>query len=61
MRSYSNDPATDAALILAECVTRGRSTGWSGNLDHLAALEAVLAQFNVRYVDDMAGTWAVKK
>jgi hypothetical protein len=60
MRRYSNDARCDAALIAAECITQGKSTGWSGDDATAADLterERILAPYNVHYVDDMRGEW----
>lgn len=56
-RSYSTDPTQDAIVIAAECMRTGKSTGWSGTIEHRDAVAALLLRSGVRYTDDMRGEW----
>lgn len=57
---YGLDAAADAALIASEVVRDGKSEGWSGRTEQMEAVAAKLAPFNIVYVDDMVGGWALK-
>lgn len=46
------------AVIAEEVVGTGASIGWSGSIEELRAVENILEKFNVKYVDDMHGSWA---
>lgn len=61
--NYSNYESVNecAADIARECVLKGESKGWCGSLEDLKELEKILTLFNIVYVDDICGTWAVKK
>jgi hypothetical protein len=50
-----------AAAILADCAEKGKSTGWASNtIEELHVMETKLAPFNVKYVNDFYGEWAVR-
>ena len=53
-----NHLKTNASEIAAEVVSRGSSTGWSGDTNHLRIIQGILADFNIGYVDDMHGKWS---
>lgn len=59
-RKYaSSSAAHNAATILSEIALAGKSTGWAGSHEDLEALKVRLRPFNVRYVDDILGEWAL--
>ena len=60
-KTYSEDPIYDAGVILKEIVHSGKSNGWSGDSLRLDELEQILERFNVHYVDDFNGDWALGK
>jgi hypothetical protein len=59
-RRYTANSRDDAAAIAAECVRSRKSTGWAGDIEHREAVEEILRPFNISYVDDMRGEWAVR-
>lgn len=60
-RHYTTSAADDAAQILADIARTGQSSMWAGTLGQVRERAESLKPFNVVYVDDMAGTWALKK
>lgn len=61
-RRYEDyDADVCAELIVTECVISGSSQGWSGSLEELEAIKEICSDFNVKYVDDFLGKWAVVK
>ena len=50
-----------AAIIVGECVRSGHSAGWATNdLDLMERIENLCGKFNVSYVNDLSGEWAVR-
>lgn len=58
-RDYGVEEA--ASIIVCECVRSGKSTGWSGSLEELEAVEKTCKDFNVKYVNDFKGEWQLRK
>jgi hypothetical protein len=50
-----------AGVILMDVYAHGKSEGWSGSLEELEQVKTKLAPFNVKYVDDFFGVWAIRK
>lgn len=48
-----------AARIVSECIRYGKSTGWCGGAT-FDDVEKICNAYNVRYVDDFNGTWALR-
>ncbi len=60
LRRYcEQSPKSVAEEILVDVLRRGESYGWAGELDELATIKRILRPFNVAYVDDMGGGWAL--
>jgi hypothetical protein len=47
------------ALILTEVVKNKISGGWGGNQEQLDTFKLELKKYNVEYIDDMSGEWAL--
>lgn len=61
MRVYGNNLQLTASEIAQEVVATGKSTGWSGyDYDFFLKLKEYLEKFNIIYVDDFIGEWALK-
>jgi len=59
-RNYNQQGAKEsAAVILYECVKYGNSTGWCGSKEDLEEVENICNKFNVKYVSDYDGEWAL--
>lgn len=54
---YSEEPRTDAALIAAQCIRDGSSSGWRGSIEQQEAVAAILEPYGIRYTCDLSGTW----
>lgn len=49
-----------AAKIMYDIVLHGLSSGWSGDSEIVKELKFLLKNYNVHYVDDLYGEWALK-
>ncbi len=59
-RKYADYSVKNAtALILTEVVKNNVSGGWGGNQEQLEVIKSELKKYNVEYVDDMSGEWAL--
>ena len=54
-------PLRSAAVdIIVECIECcGRSSGWAGSGEELEEVEKICNKYNVYYVNDFYGTWAL--
>lgn len=60
IRKYEKDVRKAAAIIAYEVIMTGESSGWvSSDFDFFKKLKEILSEFNIDYVDDLNGTWAV--
>lgn len=60
-RNYKNYGAQESArIIISECVRTGESSNWCGDESDFLEVSSICKKFNVRYVDDWTGTWAVR-
>ena len=60
LKKYREYPNA-ALIILNDVFINGKSEGWSGSEKELEAVKEKLAPFNVKYVDDFTGRWAIEK
>ena len=62
---YYNIASSDAATIASEVVGDNESTGWAARNEReqriAKVIEAILAEFNIGYTDDMLGEWSRRK
>lgn len=62
-RNYNEYLSLDvaAATIAHEVIVHKCSSMWCGSLEDLDQLKDILRPYNIVYVDDMFGKWALKK
>lgn len=57
-RAYDDAGAIGSACIIATDVLKtGRSRGWVGSVEEVAAVAEALAPLGIKYVDDLWGEW----
>lgn len=62
-RNYNEYLSLDhaAATIAHEVIVHKCSARWCGSLEDLEQMQTILKPFNIVYVDDMSGKWALRK
>lgn len=51
-----------AAMIISEIIDKGKSDGWQGGSKQMfEKVKRELSKFNVYYVNDFYGEWALKR